>query len=154
MAINYTIQAEVVDIQSDQPQESDIFFVDTNVWYWHTYSQASSLSLLYQTTDYPLYISKAISAKSLLLYTGLSLAELAHNIEAAERNIFMNTHGAIRTKEYRHNYPTERAKVVAEVSYAWNQIKAIAAPINLMIDEPTADAALTRFQTYLMVTIC
>ncbi len=36
MVINYMVQAEVVDIQSDNPKTDDIFLVDTNAWYWHT----------------------------------------------------------------------------------------------------------------------
>ena len=41
MAINYTVQAEVVDISADTPKTEDAFLVDTNVWYWLTYSRAS-----------------------------------------------------------------------------------------------------------------
>jgi hypothetical protein len=33
MAINITIQADVIDITNDNPQKSDIFFVETNVWF-------------------------------------------------------------------------------------------------------------------------
>jgi hypothetical protein len=39
MAINYTVQAEVVDISADTPKTEDAFLVDTNVWYWLTYSR-------------------------------------------------------------------------------------------------------------------
>lgn len=30
MSVNYTVQAEVVDIRSDVPKNNDIFLVDTN----------------------------------------------------------------------------------------------------------------------------
>lgn len=30
MSINYTVQAEVVDLRTDQPKGSDSFLVDTN----------------------------------------------------------------------------------------------------------------------------
>lgn len=36
MAINYNVQADVIDIQRDQPQKTDTFLVDSNVWYWLT----------------------------------------------------------------------------------------------------------------------
>jgi hypothetical protein len=91
MPLNYTVQAEVVDIRSDSPKKEDIFLVDTNAWYWYTYTNASISSRPYQITDYPSYLAKAISANSLLLYCGLSLAELAHNIEQVERKIFSST---------------------------------------------------------------
>ncbi|TAE94775.1 MAG: hypothetical protein EAZ79_22025 [Oscillatoriales cyanobacterium] len=112
MAIQYTVNAEVVDIGSDIPQKDDIFLVDTNVWYWLTYTPASTSARSYQINDYPAYLTKILSAQGLLLYCGLSLAELAHNIEQAERAIFSTT---LKPKEYRHNEPTERANVVAEV---------------------------------------
>jgi len=144
MAVNYTVQAEVVDIRSDTPKEDDIFLVDTNVWYWLTYTQASQSALPYQITDYPTYISKALSKKSLLLYCGLSLSELAHNIEQTEREIFNAT---LKAKEYRHNYPTERAKVVAEIQAAWSQVTSIAVSTDITINEATTKTALTRFST-------
>ncbi|WP_309740879.1 MULTISPECIES: hypothetical protein [unclassified Chamaesiphon] len=40
MTIQFDVQAEVVDILSDRPQQSDIFLVDTNVWVWQTYPNA------------------------------------------------------------------------------------------------------------------
>jgi len=41
MAINYVVQAEIVDIRTDAPLASDSFLVDTNVWGWTTYTRAS-----------------------------------------------------------------------------------------------------------------
>ncbi|MBD2495460.1 hypothetical protein [Nostoc sp. FACHB-280] len=147
MAVNYTVQAEVVDIQSDNPKQDDIFLVDTNVWYWYTYTNASISSRPYQITEYPSYVAKAISASSLLLYCGLSFAELAHQIEKTEREIFSST---IKPKDYRHNHPAERAKVVAEVEIAWKQVISIAACTEILIDETKTNTALTRFQTQLL----
>ncbi|WP_238360989.1 hypothetical protein [Iningainema tapete] len=95
MTVNYIVQAEVFDIRSDIPKKDDIFLVDTNVWYWLTYTPAIGSSVPYQTTDYTSYLRKARSAKSLLSYTGFSLAELAHLIEKAEREIFIKAQGTI-----------------------------------------------------------
>lgn len=147
MPVNYTVQAEVVDIRSDAPKNDDIFLVDTNAWYWYTYTNASISSRPYQITEYPSYIAKAISANSLLLYCGLSLAELAHNIEQTEREIFSST---LKAKEYRHNFSTERAKVVAEVQSAWSQVTSTAICTDILVTEETTNAALTRFQTQLL----
>ncbi len=152
MAVQYAVKAEVVNIQSDTPQKDDIFLVDTNVWYWLTYTQASTFADAYQIKNYPAYLTKVISAQGLLLYCGLSLAELAHNIEQAERKIFLSTLNTskLSTKEYRHNYSTERANVVAEVLAAWNQVTSIAVSTDVIVDETTTNASLTRFQTQLL----
>jgi len=40
MPINLNIQADVIDIKNDIPQKSDIFLVDTNVWFWRAYANA------------------------------------------------------------------------------------------------------------------
>jgi predicted nucleic acid-binding protein len=147
MPVNYTVQAEVVDIRSDAPKNNDIFLVDTNAWYWYTYTNASISSRYYQITEYPSYIAKAIYANSWLSYCGLSLAELAHNIEQTEREIFSST---LKSKEYRHNFPTERSKVVAEVQVAWSQVISSAVCTDVLVSEETSNAALTRFQTQLL----
>lgn len=150
MTINYIVQADVIDIRSDTPQKDDIFLVDTNVWYWLTYNPTISSSVPYKAINYTSYLRKARSSKSLLSYTGFSFAELAHLIEKAEREIFIRANGTITTKEYRHNQLSERSRVVLEVEAAWNQVKSIAAPINLTINDHTTDAALNRFKTQLL----
>ncbi|MEG4629800.1 hypothetical protein QUB56_09275 [Microcoleus sp. AR_TQ3_B6] len=147
MAVQYAVKAEVVNIQFDTPQKDDIFLVDTNVWYWLTYTQASTSAKSYQIKDYPAYLGKIIPDQERLLYCGLSLAELAHTIEQAERKIFSTT---ITPKDYRHNEPTERANVVAEVITAWGQVTSMAGPTDVTIDETTTKESLTRFQTQLL----
>ncbi|RMH73289.1 MAG: PIN domain-containing protein [Cyanobacteria bacterium J007] len=148
MPINYNIQAEIVDLRSDTPKKDEIFLVDTNVWYWFAYTKASMSSLPYQTRNYPSYLNKARLIGSLLLYCGLSLAELAHNIERSEREIFnLTSNRSLTAKEYRHNQPTERANVVDEVKIAWNIVTSIAVSTDITIDETTTGASLTRLQT-------
>jgi len=145
MSVNYIVQAEVVDICSDTPKQDDLFLVDSNVWYWYSYTNASRSALAYQITDYPSYLAQAISTESLLLYCGLSLAELAHQIEKTERVIFSPT---LKPKEYRHNYPVERTKVVTEVETAWSQVISIAACTEIIVDETTTNTSRRRFQTH------
>jgi hypothetical protein len=152
MSPNYNIQAEVVDIRSDIPKQDDLFLVDSNVWYWYSYTNASNPGLAYpalkyQITYYPSYLGQAFASESLLLYCGLSLAELAHRIENIEKQLFSS---ALDLKTYRHNYPTERTKVVSEVNAAWSQVKSIAACTEIKIDENTTNASLNRFQTQLL----
>jgi predicted nucleic acid-binding protein len=154
MAANLHVRAEVVDISVDFPQPDDIFMVDTNAWYWIVYSRSSQTSVsrdhrprTYQTKYYPAYIKQAIAAKVKLHYCGLTLSELAHNIERIEKDIFINNGGTASPKEYRNNYPAERAKVVAEIEASWEMVTTIGKLVSLTIDERTIDAALARFQS-------
>ncbi|WP_024983788.1 hypothetical protein [Brevibacillus borstelensis] len=154
MPINYVIRADVIDIRSDMPKAEDEYLIDTNIWYWMTYSRASLASRppgSYQITNYPTYIVNALTANAKLYRCNLSLAELAHIIERTEREIYNNSHISIGTKEYRHNYPAERANVVSQVKAAWSQVKSMASPIeSLIVDETMADNALIRFSTQLL----
>jgi len=152
MAINYVVRADVVDIRTDAPLVTDSFFVDTNVWYWMSYTRASlgkNPPNPQKVVDYPTYIGSAIAAKSRLLRCGLSLAELAHVIEKNEREIYSRTTGFNDrlTKEFRHNHPAERTRVAAEVQTAWDQVKTMSVSIDIPVDDPITNAALTRFQT-------
>ncbi len=151
MAINYDIQAQIVDIKVDSPCAEDVFLVDTNVWYWHTYTNADVSASPYQIDNYPEYLFKAISANSILTYTGLSLSELSHLIEQTERNLFIESRSLdpkiFKPKEYRHNYPIEREKVIQEIETAWSQVTSIAAPLDVIIDEKVSNAALSRLKS-------
>jgi predicted nucleic acid-binding protein len=143
------VKALVIDIRIDQSQADDAFMVDTNVWNWLFYNP--NPPPYSQDTDYVNYISKARSSNSYLAYSGISLAELAHIIEREERNIFgASSSYSTSTKQYRHNYPTQRANVVSQVQTVWNQMKAIAVSVNIEINEKTTDNALTRFATELL----
>jgi len=150
MPVNYTVHADVIDIRRDIPRPDDVFLVDSNVLYWLTYTRASQASqppMRYQTKDYPAYIAKALSAKSALRSCGLSFAELAHRIEKTEREIYIRATGNAGKKEFRHNYTSERANVVAEVQAAWGQVKTMTQAVAIQIDEIVTDAALARFST-------
>lgn len=151
MAINYSIQAQIVDIGVDEPRADDAFLVDTNVWYWYSYTNAEENALRYQIDNYPDYLLKSISANSRLTYTGLSLSELSHLIEQTERNLFIKSQNldpaACKPKEYRHNRPNERKKVIQEIKTAWSQVTSIAKCLNATIDETTTNLALLRLKS-------
>jgi hypothetical protein len=148
MPINLIIQADIVDITNDSPRKSDIFLVDTNVWFWQTYTNASTTANPYQLRDYPNYLAQALMQGSTLSYSVLTLAELASIIERTELSIYNQSNGLnLKLKEYRHNYPSERANMVAEVQSAWSQVEMIAASADLKINDAIAKSALNRFQT-------
>lgn len=144
MTINYTIQADVVDITSDKPRVEDVFLVDTNVWYWVTYPNATSY-IPSQLYDYPGYLNNAIAVDSKVHHVGLSLAELSHIIEKREWEIYANSVSPISPKEYRHNLPNEHLRVVSEIKSAWAQVTNLAELLTVSIEPATVAAALNRF---------
>lgn len=155
MAINYTIHADVIDIRQDLPKPDDVFLVDTNAWYWLTYTRASQGDQppkSYKVNDYTSYISKALSAKSQLHRCGLSLAELAHLIERTELEIFSKASGFDKNKkkEFRHNHPTERTHVIAEIQAAWGLVEIMSQTVDIQINKHTTDTALSRLSTQIL----
>ena len=155
MAIKYRIQADIVDIQQDTPKPDDVFLVDTNVWYWLSYTRASQGDQppkSYKVNDYTSYISKALSAKSQLHRCGLSLAELAHLIEKTELEIFSKASGFDKNKkkEFRHNHPTERTHVVTEIQAAWGLVENMSQTVDIQINKHTTDTALSRLSTQIL----
>jgi hypothetical protein len=146
MAINYLIQADVIDINSDVPKKKDKFLVDSNIWFWLTYTHASHGVESWRQpliSIYPGYVNQALAAGAKLFYCGLSLAELAHLIEKTEHSIFNAT---LKPKEFRHNFPHERTNVMAEVQASWSQVKSLAKSLTFKVDQKTSDRALLRFQ--------
>lgn len=139
-----TVLAQVVDITTDSPNDKDRFFVDTNAWLWTTYSHAGL------SPNPPLqHQVRIVGAKAKLLGCGLSLAELAHQIEKAEREIYNRANNLqLSTKEYRHNLPAERNKVVKEIQSSWAQVTMIATDIEVLINSTSSDSALTSFASY------
>ncbi len=151
MTVNYTIASDVVDIRSDSPKAEDAFLVDTNVWYWMTYSRASLSSMApyhYQITTYPNYILASLTIGAKILQSGLSMSELTHIIEKSEWEIYERASATqIRKKEYRHNLSSERASVVSEVHSAWGQVLLLADPLDINLDAPVTNSALARINT-------
>lgn len=115
-----SVTADVVDLRTDQPRQDDVFFIDSNVWFWVGYTNASVGDKFNQSVDYPTYVGNALSAGSSLYRCTLSFAELAHSIERSERTIVGKSKGVeLRTKDFRHNYPMERANVLTEIENVW-----------------------------------
>lgn len=143
------VRAQVVDIRADTPKDTDVFLVDTNAWYWLFYSRASLTQngpLAHQRNDYPAYLGAAISAKASLHCYGLTFAELAHNIEKAEREIYeAHTTNTISTKAFRHDYQNQRRKVVAHITDAWADVLSVSTMLGLDINSAFMQSALTLF---------
>jgi predicted nucleic acid-binding protein len=148
MAVNLVVRAEVIDVREDIPKETDAFFVDTNVWFWLTYSRAS-LSKDGPTDSqkhYPEYIKRCLDINSSLYRCELSAAEILHCIESCEFNIFKHTNHCynLKKKEFRHNYPTLRKEVVEQTDVAWRQVKDIASCTDLSMNEHTSQIVIEK----------
>lgn len=152
MSLNLNVSASVVDIRTDNPRKTDVFLIDTNVWYWLTYTRASMGDrppIKYQISDYPAFLKKAIGSGSRIVQSTLNLAEISHIIERTEREIFAKTTGfdKNKTKEFRHTLPSERVKVVSEISASWAQISNLGIPIEVRIDEQIAKGMCVRMSS-------
>jgi len=147
MSTNYCIKADIIDINNDTPRNTDTFLIDSNVWFWLTYSGASHSAVAYQIKVYPSYVNYALKLGSSIFRSGLSLAELSHLIERVEYQVYSTYCSSITPKEYRHNIEAERKRIVAEIRAAWGQVKSLAKPLELVVDEPTTDQVLSRIQT-------
>jgi hypothetical protein len=151
--LNLSVQADVIDITADVPQKNDIFLVDTCVWLWQSYSNStwnSQPERLTEVGNYLNYLTQAASIGATLTYSGLSLVELASVIERTEWQIFRKNNYQLSLKEYRHNLPAERVKVVKKVELAWETVKSFAAPVDINVDEIVLEKALQRFSSQML----
>ncbi|HCM6912316.1 PIN domain-containing protein [Klebsiella aerogenes] len=147
MAFSGTILADVYDIGNYTPKEHDVFLVDTNVWYWMTYSKGIPANRQYLNA-YNSFINLSLTNNSTLFHSGLSLAELAHIIEGTERKIHEGIlRKSIQTKEFRHDYSKERSAAMKEVETSWLQVKSLAQQVELNICNETTDSCLSNMQT-------
>jgi hypothetical protein len=146
----YTVRAQVIDIRRDMPRSTDRFLVDTNVWYWRAYPGAVAIqgsATPAQMSTYSVYLRGSLAAGAIAYRTGLCLAELAHLIEQNERIAYAGAVTSVTAKEYRHNLPSERSRVVNVVQQAWTDIKLCSQPLTLLMDDAASEAALARFGT-------
>jgi len=142
------VRAKVVDIRTDTPISADRFLVDTNAWYWLFYSRASQASKApqpYQLSDYPDYIKKTINLSDLHC-CALIFTELAHLIEKAEREIYVNNSNRdIGAKEFRHNYLNQRGKIVDIINDIWESVINMSTLVDIKLDTPFIRSALSLF---------
>ncbi len=147
------VQASVVDIQTDRPQPGDRFLVDTNVWYWLTYTRSANTARPpqnYQVNQYPKYIRSALNAQSQIFWSALSMAELTTLIERTEYELFCKTSGLdpknLSPKVYRHNHPQERSnQVIPEIKATWGQVESLGNCLESNISQATITQIIANF---------
>lgn len=146
----FNVAADIIDITTDTPIKTDSLFVDSNVWYWVGYTNASVTAQTYQSTDYPQYLNQCLLNGASLLKCALSFPEIAHIIERTEREIFEKTQQTtITSKNFRHHYQPQRQQVVAEIQNVWTLIDAMTnrQTIPVHADDQTVSVALTNLAT-------
>lgn len=133
-----------MDIRADQPKESDVFWLDTNVLIKLAYAKYPAARL----PDYPRFLKQALGRKSTLQITGLVQAEMIHVIEKAELETYNLANGTTLTlKEFRHDYALERAAVVSEIEVAWDIASTIAVIQPISIDATATVHAMDAIKT-------
>lgn len=148
------VRANVIDIQTDRPQKSDRFLMDTNALYWLTYSRSEdtfSPPKTYQVKHYPRYINAAINAGSDRFWSGLSMAELTTLIERGEYEIFCQEKHLepkdFPLKEYRHSYSSERSnQVIPEINMVWGAIESVGQCLESIIQQETITQTIADFK--------
>lgn len=147
MAFNGTILSNIYNLETFTPSSNDSFFVDTNIWYWLTYSKGIPQKRPF-LNKYNNFISLALGNNSNLYHSGLSLSELAHIIEGTERKIHEQLiQKTIATKEFRYNYPNERNAAINEIETSWLQVESLAQQIDLNICKPLTTTCLQNMNT-------
>ena len=149
MPPTYTVRAQVIDVRTDAPRPTDRFFVDTNVWAWEHYPGSRTTAtgaIVPQPAEYSPYLNRARAAGAVRNRVGPQLAELAHVIEQTELEAYVAGVGRLALKDYRHNVPAERSRVVRMIETVWTRVKADSDPLPLTLDDAFTDAALTRLR--------
>jgi predicted nucleic acid-binding protein len=143
------INSNIIDALSDVPKTSDKFWVDSNVWLWVTYPQTRFSGGYNQAVDYPAYLNKALLNSAALFASPLSFAELAHIIEREEWESFQTTQGVVSKKNFRHNFPVERQRIVQHIENAWGLVEAMTGgnSIDLSVNMAAIASARNRMKT-------
>lgn len=142
------VRAQVVDIQSDTPRDSDVFFVDTNAWYWFAYPRAGMImnpADQGRAAPYLSYLNAALNAQAALCRTGLTLNELAASIEGAERAIQKIARSHSKTFRYDRR---QRRAVVSQVRATWQLVVSASHHLDMNVDHVATRQALARLYLY------
>jgi len=153
MPPTYAVRASVIDLRTDSPRPKDRLLVDTNVWALKHYPGAAVSSggvPTVQHAEYVPYFDRTIAAGAIRYRVVASLMELASLIDSKEPDFYVAGVGPKTLKEYRHNLPSERARVVAEIQRVWRKIEAHSEPLPLTLDDALARAASARLSADLV----
>src|ERR1700682_4192651 len=131
-----------------------MFLVDTNPWFWATYSRATLPFLLgrpskRQHEQYLRFIKKSLDVGCTIGRCDLTLSELAHRIEITEKQIYEHhalKQTEIRLKDYRA-ISVERKSVVSEIANVWSSVTSMSENWALTLSNDVTEAALQSPRT-------
>ncbi len=157
MAANFQVRSRVIDLSKHLPQRNETFLVDTNVWFWTVYPRLTDCPDIpsYQIRDYPEIMARIVKAGGKPHWCGLTFSELAHCIEETEYRIWSHLPGqsarsVANSKEFRHNFTSERASVLQTIDTVWQGVTSVASILRapVMIDQAATDLAKEELCRY------
>lgn len=109
-----TIRAKVVDVRADTPKSSDVFYVDTNVWFWAAFPRFGLLPTKQQPAahklaDYPAFLTKAVHCLLKAFSLWGDFIRLAGGWQAPVGQLFVRLHRRNRWMMLSRSSPSRRA---------------------------------------------
>lgn len=154
-----TIKSFVVDIRDARNYQgaSDIrVFVDTNVWFWFSYTKAS-LDLRddrKREIDSFLQFINFFLSKKTLYSCGLIYAELTSLVERTELELYRSKlskpDSSMGLKKFRREYPRSRLGAIKEAKLAWEMVESCSELIPMNLDLNFVQAASKQATNFLL----
>lgn len=150
LPLGLTIRANIIDINVDRPKVGESFYVDTNVWFWMTYTKVSQhgIGLPYQVGSYPGYTNQALSINCPVYSAGFNLAELMHVIEKSEHKISQKLGGTPKMKDFRHGNPAARLSVEREIDAACKQVMSLSTLMDVDLNSNFVSDSVSNFGSF------
>ncbi|WP_062810950.1 PIN domain-containing protein [Alcanivorax sp. NBRC 102028] len=127
--------ASIIDIENCEPERSDKYFVDTNVWYWFSSSSPTELETRpYQIEKYPFFIEKALDNGAKIFHSSFTFLELSHIIEKEQCKRLYGNEWFAKIKEFRDD-PGKRELTLREIKTSWDTIRNVSACLNFPAQE-------------------
>lgn len=143
------VRADIFDLRHDIPRSTDVFFIDTNVWFWVGYDEASEVQSGSQIADYGYYLIQGYGLGAAFFYMPLSLPELSHSIELAEwQRVKRDTNQPnMSFKHFRRTYHAARRQTLTAIDGAWDAVLTLCGDncLSIVADEAMYPAFLATF---------
>lgn len=142
--------SQIINIKKVRPTKDDVYFIDTNVWFWFTYCGSNKKFIgrapsFYQLKEYPDFIDKILNVGAKIFTSPLIYTELANLIERTEYNEYVAKEQLQNTDFTRKDFREIeecREKVLREINSAWSVICSVASDcLELNLNLATTKAA-------------
>ncbi|MEK6662695.1 MAG: PIN domain-containing protein [Pseudomonadota bacterium] len=131
---------QTLDLNKHSPIKDELYFVDSNVWFWTTYVTSKHMALPqppqeYQTSTYPAFLEKILNEGAKLCHCPLTLAELANVIENTELDFYREAINNIHfeKKAFRQKKDA-RQTVLKEIEVAWETMNSMSKCLDIKLD--------------------